>query len=121
MVLRAGRSIVPPPYVGGTWHLTLARDSACPESPAPDTLTMLVSQSGPMVTMTLKNASGLKLRGRTYGTHFRVAGQKVNVHAAVKKGENRMRAIFVGYPCAASRRTVAYGDRVLPPSQSENH
>jgi hypothetical protein len=121
-VLRAGRHITPAPYVGGTWKVTVSPDSLCPSATAGDTVVLTVSQSGPHITATLKTPQEIKLSGRAYGAQFRVSGSdQVQLHAAVKRGENRMRGILVGYPCAAARRTLLRGNRVLPPNQTETH
>ena len=122
-VLRIGRHITPPPYVGGTWAVTIRPDSLCGPSAPADSLTMVVSQSGPHIAVSFQDSTLPRLKGRTYGRHFRVAGisAPVRLHASVKRGENRIRGILVGTPCAAARRTLLRGARVAAPGAVDPH
>jgi hypothetical protein len=120
-VLRVGRHITPPPYVGGTWQLAMTPDSLCHSTTQADSLLMTVSQSGPHLSVILKGTAETRLSGRAYGAHFRVAGSEQVLHASVKRGENRIRGILVGLPCSAARRTLIQGKRLLAPNQTEAH
>jgi hypothetical protein len=119
-VLRAGRTIVPPPYVGGTWRLTMAPDSLCRVDP-PDSLHMLVEQSGPHIVVTFNDSAKTRLKGRAYGVHFRVSDAELSMHAAVKRGTDSIRGSLVGIPCQAARRSRFWGRRILAPNESGAH
>lgn len=120
MVLRAGRTIVPPPYVGGTWRLTMEPDTLCRVEP-PDSLLMLVEQSGPHLEVTFDDSAKTRLKGRAYGVHFRVSGAAVSMHAAVRRGTDSIRGSLVGMPCQAARSSRIRGRRILAPNESEAH
>lgn len=122
-VLRVGRNITPPPYVGGTWAVTIRSDSTCHSPTLTDSVTMAVSQSGPHVAISFADSNLPKLRGRAYGRFFRVAGtsDKVHMHGSMKRGENRMRGFLVGVPCEAARRTLLQGTRVAAPGAIDVH
>ena len=122
-VLRVGQRITPPPYVGGTWAVTIRPDSNCRAAAPTDSVTMIVAQSGPHVSVAFDDADLPKLSGRAYGRYFRVGGSSGNVdlHAAIKRGEDRMRGFLVGIPCAAARKTLLRGTRVAAPGAVDGH
>jgi hypothetical protein len=122
LVLRLGRSIVPPPYVGGTWRMTMSPDSLCRSDLKVDSLLMEVSQSGPHIAVRLADSRGTRLKGRAYGVHFRVSSSDaIHLHASVKRGTNQIRGILVGLPCSAARKTLLRGRRILAPNEMESH
>ena len=122
-ILRVGQRLTPPPYVGGTWAVTIRPDSGCHPTAPNDSVTMVVSQSGPHIAVSFDNDSLPKLSGRAYGRYFRVAGSsgQVDLHAAVKRGEDRMRGFLIGIPCAAARKTMVNGTRVAAPGAVDGH
>jgi hypothetical protein len=120
LVLRAGRAIVPPPYVGGTWQLRMEPDTLCRPASA-DSLQMVVQQSGPHLVVVFGDSSGGRLKGQAYGVHFRVSSAAASMHAAVKRGTDSIRGSLVAIPCAAARRSRFWGHRILPPNESQAH
>lgn len=122
-VLRVGRRIVPPPYVGGTWAVTIIGDTTCQAPPAGDSLTMVVSQSGPHVVVVFENSKLPQLKGRADRPRFKVSNdaEQVEMHALVREKVNRMRAILVGTPCVAARETILHGVRVAAPGAVDGH
>ena len=122
-VLQAGRHITPPPYVGGTWAVTIVPDSTCHPSTPGDSMTVVVMQSGSHLVVTSDNPMLPKLRGLANGQYFRVGStsDSVHMHGSIKRGENRMRGFLVGVPCAAAGRTIFRGTRVAPPGAMGAH
>jgi hypothetical protein len=122
-VLRAGQHITPPPYVGGTWAVTFVPDTTCHSIAAGDSLTMVVMQSGSHVVITSANPVLPKLRGLANGQYFRATSgsDSVQMHGAIKRGEDRMRGFLVAMPCAAARRTTFRGTRVAAPGAVGAH
>lgn len=122
-VLRLGRDITPAPYVGGTWSATIRPDSVCVNHVVNDTSTMVVSQSGTHLTITFTRQAPARLKGRIYGPHFSVATERdsVRLHAVKMRERDRMRGMFVGFPCAAARTTFLRGVRIAPPGAVGSH
>lgn len=121
-VLQVGGSIIPPPYVGGTWAVNIVPDSICGSPAGPDSLTLVVLQSGSHVVVRFDQPTLPKLRGRTSGQYFRAgSADGPRMHAAMKRGENRMRGYLSGVPCGAARRTVFSGTRVAAPGAVDGH
>jgi hypothetical protein len=98
-------------------------DSSCLAAAASDSVTMIVSQSGPHISVAFDDDSLPKLSGRAYGRYLRVVGAsgKVDLHAAIKRGEDRMRGVLVGVPCVAARKTILHGTRVAAPGAVDGH
>lgn len=120
-VLQAGRDIIPPPYLGGTWSLLIQPDYACAPSAAGDSLTMVVSQSGPHLAVNFPGSALPQLKGRTNGDSLGAtsSSDSVQLHASVKRGENRITGILVGMPCAGARSTTIQGTRPAAPGSED--
>ncbi len=111
LVLDQGRSLVPPAWVGGEWHLVMRSDSSCPAPPG-DSLMLKISQSGPHLVVTLGDSTGARLVGRLdqWGLNASDPGG-ATLRATIDSGSGELQGSLSGFPCAGARLTAIHGLR----------
>jgi len=120
-VLRAGRELTPPTSFGGSWVVEAWPDSVCQEH-QPDTLELMVDQSGP--SLSIKTRRGPRFIARVEGDSFVAHGPNKRVLRARRLNTTEP-AIFEGLltaaPCDAATQTRLRGTRVQLPFELTGH
>lgn len=121
-VLQAGRKLTPPVSFSGSWRVEAWPDSACLITDDPDTLQVVVEQSGPAVRIIFSR--GTLLVGKVKGDSFSAAGRnrvRLHGHRSRELGPNHFSGIVIGAPCVAATRTRIRATRLLLPADLTGH
>jgi hypothetical protein len=121
-ILRIGRDLRPPVSFSGSWRVEAWPDSACLITSDPDTLQLVVEQSGPLLE--IRFSRGTRMVGRVEGDSFTAAGRN-RVRMTVKRvpdlGPNHFAGLVSGAPCIAAKRTRLRGTRDQLPAALSGH